>query len=273
MRECEDGLSNIGKMQKQEKNCIYVVGHKAFQLPVENPFYVPLMVGQRSAEESSELLWDCTGNNIAEKNQRYNELTGLYWIWKNSKAPIVGICHYRRFFTTKYGKIRNILTGNYDCLLSEEQVIHELQMYDVILHNKTFTLEGNRNQLCMQEKDDKAVKKSKLRREILDTADAVFGQVYPQETKIYNHVMNRKYAHLLNVMICRRELLNQYCEWLFPLLFSIEKEIDRKFPNEPHERCMGLLGERLLDVWVEKEHLRVKECFTVNTERIDWKMW
>lgn len=255
------------------ENCIYVVGHKNFRLPVESTFYVPLMVGKQSAENTSEYLRDSDGTNIAERNPRYNELTGLYWVWKNSKASIVGICHYRRFFTTAYGKAKNILTGRCDILLTDKQVVRVLKKYDVILHNKTFTPEGNQNQLCIQKKDGAITRKSKLEKEILDIADAVFEQVYPQDVKIYKRVMSRRYAHLLNVMICRKELLDCYCEWLFPLLFSIEREIDRAFPQEPLERCMGLLGERLLDVWVEKEHLKVKECFTVNTERIDWKMW
>lgn len=85
--------------------------------------------------------------------------------------------------------------------------------------------------------------------------------------------MNRKYAHLLNIVICPKNILNQYCEWLFPLLYEIENEIDRQFPKQAHMRCMGLIAERLLDVWILKKELRVKESFTINTERKDWKPW
>ena len=266
-------MRNIDNNHKEIRNCIYVVGHKEFQLPMKDTLYIPLMVGNQYAQVPVEYLRDCEGDSITDKNPRYNELTGLYWIWKNSSAEIVGMCHYRRYFTTGYGKLGNVLTGKSNCFITEKQIVRMLQGHDVILHNKTFMPEGNRNQLCIKEADDEQAKKSKLRRGILQLTDKVFARMYPQDVIAYERVMNRKYAHLLNVVICRKELLDRYCEWLFPLLFAVEKEIDKEFPGEQHDRCMGLLAERMLDVWVEKKHLRVKECFTVNTERIDWKIW
>lgn len=272
MRECETAITGKCDIHKK-KICIFAVGHKAFQLPVNDAMYIKLMVGKPHDDLQSEYLVDCVRDNIADRNPRYNELTGLYWIWKNSHSEVVGLCHYRRYFTTCYGKINNLLFGVCNIFLQEKEIINILKSYDVILHNKTFTLRGNQNQLCVRDKVDEKSKKSKIRREILELVDETFAKIYPEDLRIYKKVMKRKYAHLLNVMICKKELLDKYCEWLFPLLFSIEKEIDRQFPSEEHARCMGLLGERFLDMWVEKEDLRVKECFTVNTEKKDWKIW
>ncbi len=255
------------------KVCIYVVGHKQFNMPVKDSMYTPLMVGNQHGAVPEGWLSDSTGTNISEKNPRYNELTGLYWIWKNSNADIVGLCHYRRFFTTPAGKIRNVLTGRAGNFIDENCIKRILSSHDVILHNKTFTPGGNRKQLCIKENDSEEIRKSRLSKNILDIMDIAFKAMYPEDYIIYEKVMNGRYAHLLNIIICHKELLDQYCEWLFPLLYKIEAEIDRKFPGQKHTRCMGMIAERLLDVWVLKNKLRVKECFTLNTERIDWKFW
>lgn len=263
----------MSKNSRDPKICVYVVGHKQFNMPVDDPMYIPLVVGKQHGDIPEGWLSDHTGENISDKNPRYNELTGLYWIWKNSDADIAGLCHYRRFFTTPVGKIRNMLTGKKDEFINEDYIKKVLSSYDVILHNKTFTPGGNQNQLRIKENDSEELKKSKLSKEVLDSMNDSFEKMYPEDRLIYEKVMNGRYAHLLNIMICHKEILGQYCEWLFPLLYEMEAEIDRQFPGKKHARCMGLIAERLLDVWVLKERLRVKECFTVNTERIEWKPW
>lgn len=257
----------------EPKICIYVVGHKAFEMPVQDTFYVPLMVGDQCEQLPQWGYADNIGENISAKNKRYNELTGLYWIWKNSDAEIVGMCHYRRYFVTLEGKIRNVLFGEKTGFLDSLYIRKTLSKYDVILHNKTLTLKGNQNQLCLRKDQKDNTRKNKLDRRILDISDNIFESFYPQDMKIYRLVMKRKYAHLLNMMICRKKVVDRYCEWLFPLLEGIEEQVERRYPESEQERMLGLLAERLLDVWVLKEKLRVKECFTLNVENVDWKIW
>lgn len=48
---------------------------------------------------TDNVLPDNIGDNISKLNEYYNEMTSLYWIWKNYKLPdYAGLCHYRLFF-------------------------------------------------------------------------------------------------------------------------------------------------------------------------------
>ena len=77
------------------------------------------------------------------------------------------------------------------------------------------------------------------------------------------------------MMICRKDLWNQYCEWLFPILFELEKEIDILQYNGYQQRVFGFLAERLLNIWVRHQKLKVCHIFIVERERnlgFFWKL-
>ena len=254
-------------LPKKERVAIYVVSHKPFTIPTDDGLYIPLMVGNKQDEIYSELLCDQYGDSIAEKNLRYNELTGLYWIWKNSNAEIVGICHYRRYFVTPVGKMLNLLLSkligvNKKWLINSDYILKACKKNDIILHNKTVFISGNKNSLMKM-----------IDYKVIELAEVVMREMYPEYLSVYFKIINGKKAHLLNIMICKKKWLDKYCEWIFPLLFEIEKRLDINYPNELFSRSMGALAERFLDIWVMKNHLSVKECFTINTEKIDWKIW
>jgi len=59
---------------------------------------------------------DDTGDNISILNNLLNEMTSIYWFWKNKELPAyVGFNHYRRFF--KLDDIQDY--ENYDIIVSK----------------------------------------------------------------------------------------------------------------------------------------------------------
>lgn len=76
---------------------IYIATHKPFQFP-EKQEYIPIQVGKVNSDIDLKITSDDTGENISELNESFCELTALYWMWKNSDADILGLCHYRRYF-------------------------------------------------------------------------------------------------------------------------------------------------------------------------------
>lgn len=87
--------------------------HKPAYLLKDNVM-TPIHVGRANAkvrmgEENPDYQWlvnnmigDDTGENISNKNDYYNEMTAVYWAWKNyeelGNPDYIGLMHYRRHF-------------------------------------------------------------------------------------------------------------------------------------------------------------------------------
>ncbi|WP_374938141.1 DUF4422 domain-containing protein, partial [Lactobacillus amylovorus] len=88
-----------------------VAAHKKFPMP-DKKGYLPVLVGAaKNYKPGIEYQRDDEGKNISAKNPNYNELTAVYWAWKNLKnVDAVGLVHYRRlFFDSKPYKLNNAI--------------------------------------------------------------------------------------------------------------------------------------------------------------------
>ena len=108
---------------------IYVMTHKEMAA-IPNEIYIPLHVGRACGKELG-YTGDHTGDHISSKNPYYCELTGIYWIWKNIKCDIVGVCHYRRFFTKE------------ERLLQRSYIEETIRTYPVLIPNSSCVKERN----------------------------------------------------------------------------------------------------------------------------------
>jgi hypothetical protein len=76
---------------------IAVAAHKPYWIPADD-IYLPMQVGSLGQTAFEGCVRDDSGEQISGKNASYSELTGLYWLWKNTAADYIGITHYRRHF-------------------------------------------------------------------------------------------------------------------------------------------------------------------------------
>ncbi|RGN01210.1 DUF4422 domain-containing protein [Fusobacterium mortiferum] len=111
----------------KEELKIFICTHKKYNI-LSTKYCTPLFLGESFKEEMGYYR-DSTGNNISLKNKNYSELTGLYWIWKNTDYRYIGLFHYRRYLKLRKRNIKNIYYLNYN-----ESLIKKLMKnIDIIL--------------------------------------------------------------------------------------------------------------------------------------------
>ena len=72
------------------------------------------------------------------------------------------------------------------------------------------------------------------------------------------------------MFVMNKFMFDKYCTWLFDILFTLEKRIDIASYDKYNARVFGFLSERLFNVWLEKQQLKVKAMNVVFLEKIDW---
>ena len=250
---------------------IFIATHKSCQLP-DQACYVPIQVGAQGKEPISynqvgiqnragNIIRDDDGENISQKNPFYCELTATYYIWKNIKADVVGLCHYRRYFANK----KNLGTDAepFANVLTESEIENLMVDSDVIIpkRNKYFietlyshyahTMDGMH----------------------LDVAREVMAQIFPEDLKYMDAIFSRTNGSMYNMCIMKKDIFDQYSEWLFALLAGVEERVDVTGLTDFQARLFGRVSEILMNVWILKiqsEGKVVTEVTAAYSEKINW---
>ncbi|MFR0569062.1 DUF4422 domain-containing protein [Bifidobacterium apri] len=232
-----------------------------FELP---SIYKPVQINCKNAREIiPEYYHDNTGENISIKNPYYCELTALYWGWKNSKADIIGLCHYRRYFS----KFENPWFDSFfrttdrhlvDDSITAQQIDQYLKKYDVIV---------GMPHLPFPDTAYEDLKKSCYEKDI-KALIYVMKEYYTNDYETLIHVLNKQNLFYFNMLICKKETMDDYCRWLFGILEKVEKICDLTGYNRQRKRLYGYLAEVLLNVYVTERHLRTKnvELLLINSQ-------
>ena len=178
---------------------IYAVTHKPEKKYVLGR--TPLGVGANKNIQNVK-IYDNTGDNIAEKNKHYCELTALYWIWKNTNDEVVGLEHYRRFLCKERFFYYRPITKN--------EIKKLLQKYDIILPRiETLAESVYSNYSKFHYQAD------------MDVCFDVIKEKYSDYVKDYQEIMTGNKVCLANVFVCKKELADEYCQWIFNILFEV----------------------------------------------------
>ncbi len=219
-----------------------VVTHKKCDIPTFSP-YRPVIVGKGDFE-LEHALRDNEGENIAEKNPYYCELTALYWVWKNQVENYdnIGLCHYRRMFT------RRGFSNETKYLLTDKEIEKNLCRYDAILP-RPFVWP-----VCVEQMYLMGAGKQKD----LDLTREAVEELFPEYSPALESVLRGKQGSYCNMFVLPQKHFNDYCQWLFQILQYVEDRCDMTGYTVQEQRVFGYLSEILLNVWVRYNKLKVK---------------
>ena len=263
---------------------IAVAYHKKSPL-IQNEVYIPIQVGSSlNPTLDLKIQPDNTGDSISEKNDYYCELTALYWVWKNIKAEYKGLCHYRRFFSDKYSlkynlynlfKIGQSLRSHSfcntpyvcyeDCNKFKTDAIKTLHAIDMLLDKYAI--------ICP--------KKYVENRgsywhfvvygiEIMEIIRDVIKSDFPDYFDIIKYKENHSALYFGNMSIMRNDLFEEYCDFLFGVLFKVEQIlVNEGWYMDLHKekvfaRKLGFFGEYLTDIFIKRkqyEKVDIKELY------------
>ena len=272
----------------KKKGIIGVAFHKKY-FDYRDDIITPIYVGAKINRENLEYLKDSTGNNISEKNGNFCELTGIYWMWKNVDADFYGMMHYRRYISFEnrwkyklkrmlyvfsrvfYLKLIISMLGMkelFQVKVSDEQLMRkeiekmskkitsEIQKYDIILPKKEIFNKSVYKQY-----------KSSHIAEHLDKLLEIVKENYPYYEKT---IKKGNKIYPLNIFIMKKKYFFEYSEFVFDVLFKLEKKIE--IPSDAYQkRVFGFLSERMMLPFIEylkdKKNVKVKEGVVLYLER------
>ena len=233
---------------------IFICAHKEVPLP-QHPYFLPVQAGAALHDAIPGYQPDNEGDNISAKNPHFCELTCHYWAWKNLKnVDIVGLNHYRRYFDfqKKWPQFsadkRFIATDDF---LQQDYKFPDLEnllkKYDIILPVARHWRVSNTQQYG----DYHIAKDWEMLRQIIKERSP---QYIPAFEKTMDH-SNKSVGY--NMFITHWKYFENYSEWLFDILFEVERHVP-PIEDPIQSRIYGYMSERLINVFCEQFHLRIK---------------
>ncbi len=255
---------------------VYVATHKKVNLTLPNYCHL-IQVGSAQNEKFDGYLHDDDwAINISNKNDSYCELTALYCLWKHSKADIKGLFHYRRMFYNgkplKYNKHKFLKKGKTidKYCINQFQIETFLTDYDVIVEIPYcpgfYKVRKDLEHFCYV-KD-------------IDKLDVIIEKYFPEYLESYLSVMNSYHISYCNMIITKKDILDDYCEWLFSVLDKCENTINIINYDKGHKRIYGYFAEILMNVYIKHKKFKEKRVpvvcvfeYTGNLSIPAWLRW
>ncbi len=209
------------------------------------PEYVyPIQVGSDNCDEKIADILDNEGENISQKNVNYCELTGLYWMWKHKLVAkdtseyedmeYYGLAQYRRMLMFHDDDMMRIIDNDVDVVLPYPLPYEP----SIDVHHERYLKDVDWNALL-----------------------SALKELQPEYADAFPAVLEQKYLYNYNVILAKKTVLREYCEWLFPILERTE-ELSEPKGCDRADRYIGYMGETLETLYFIKNADKLKVVHT-----------
>lgn len=253
---------------------------------VSNPLYVPVVCGSCYAKNiNSQFTRDDKGDNISQKRNSFCEFTVQYWAWKNVKSDYYGLCHYRRYLTFSKKRFRanaqnQVMEGmlddytiaKYD-LLNERRMRSIIEGCDAVVNEAADVDHIPTPRGCQHSVYDHWAAHDGvfIDKRVLPLLVEAIHRLSPEYDQAAKEYLAGKWHRGYNCYVMKKSLFFQMCEFQFPVLFDLEKQLDRNGLAEGFERTIGYMGEILYGIFIyylQKQGIyRIKELQLVYFEQ------
>ena len=191
--------------------CVYVVTHKDVKLSALPEGYKIIHAGHAIAKKKFGYLGDDTGDNISTLNLYINEVTALYWLWKHTSHDVIGLNHYRRFFTASSDENFAV-----EKILSRSEAEEILRDHDIIVAKNPL---APMNVSCWQ----MMISGTELEQFVGEIFRKHIAARQPNYLDAFEHMSQAFTGFQFEIFITRRKIFDAYCEWLFSFLIDATK--------------------------------------------------
>ena len=243
---------------------VIVATHKKYKMP-EDEMYLPIHVGAAGKKKIENYMRDDVGENISELNPYFCELTGLFWAWKNLNSDYVGLVHYRRHFSICPHK-----KDKWRAVLKKSDIEKDLSRIKIFVPSKRhYYIETLYSHYAHTHYASQ-----------LDETRKVIEEMCPEYLESFDKTLKQRWGYMFNMMIMERELLNNYCAWLFGVLFELRNRIGEESETQLDNfqgRFYGRISEIIFNVWLIEQQKKgiidkkeIKELSLIHMEKINW---
>lgn len=194
--------------------------------------FIPIQVGAALTDRWFADQRDDVGENISVRNRHYSEMTAFYWMWKNDKdADYLGLCHYRRLWVDLDTIIEKLQTTDIDAVLPLPTLCENSVHEDYLLRYIPTVWQP------MME---------------------VMKRRSPDYYEAAQEIFKGKIFYASNMCILRRNVLDDLCKWMFPIVMEVE-EIVGDIKDPYYNRYAGFCTERLITLYFlyNKHHWKI----------------